>query len=137
MEMTFLVILFLVDSEDSIFNPHQVVCPLHQSSLAVAVSLLKCLVAGLQIMFCSVSSLIEQRSSRNRWNSVLAKSQWNSVLTDTCSNYSLGCPVGPTSPSFQSQRHLAIHFSFCTYLGNFNTYLQQARSSIISLIMKF
>ena len=39
--------------------------------------------AGLQIMFCSVNSLIEQRSSRNRCNSVLAKAQWNSVPTDT------------------------------------------------------
>ena len=48
------------------------------------------------------NSLLEQRSSRNRWNSVLTKAKWNSVLTDTCSNYSLDCPVGPTPPSFQT-----------------------------------
>jgi hypothetical protein len=45
-------------------------------------------------MFCSVNSLIDQRYSRNRWNSILVKAQWNSVLTDTCSNCSLDCPVG-------------------------------------------
>jgi hypothetical protein len=30
-------------------------------------------------MFCSVISLLEQRSSRYRWNSVLTKAKWNSV----------------------------------------------------------
>ena len=69
----------------------------HQKS-AKRNSLLK---AGLQKMFCLVNSLLEQHSSRNRWNS---------LLTDTCSNYSLDCPVGQPSkletvPSVHTDAH--------------------------------
>ena len=67
-------------------------------------------------MFCSVNSLLEQRFSRNRWNSVLTKAKWNIVLTDTCSNYSVDCPVGQSSPSFQSWR---LSHLFTTMNTNF------------------
>jgi hypothetical protein len=52
-------------------------------------------------MFCSVNSLLEPRSSRNRWNSVLTKAEWNRGLTDTCVNNRLDCSAGQSSPSFQ------------------------------------